>query len=297
MKATEQRPAQATIALPPPMVRFAKHPIRWMRNQLHLKATVLATATIGMLMVAGAYFLLFEVDPTMKALWHHLVPDTTLRHNIRSTVEGLEGGLLAQQLVWNHYRARKPMHWLDRLEARLGIPNVKLNKGLSFWRLLVTPFWVLLYGVPGFVVALGVIAGTYFFFGNMHDIAAAVRASLQTSLPPQSAPLWAKLEALWTQDWDKKLMGYGAAFFFGRRPAKGVMDGLQLWFAERRVLLGRPVVWYHPPTFQARYNEVKAQGVQGRHRRWHAVLILAGMAIGVGLAGVGIYALLFAAGA
>jgi hypothetical protein len=68
-------------------------------------------------------------------------------------------------------------------------------------------------------------------------------------------------------------MGLAASFFFGRRPLRKVFDGVQLWFAERHVASGKPVHWYHPPTFRARCNDVAAQVeaglviAAGRHGR------------------------------
>jgi hypothetical protein len=66
-------------------------------------------------------------------------------------------------------------------------------------------------------------------------------------------------------------MGYAAAFFFGRRPAKAVFDDLQLWQCEQQILRGRTAPpWYYPPTWRATFHDVLTTGASTRERHGRA---------------------------
>jgi hypothetical protein len=88
-------------------------------------------------------------------------------------------------------------------------------------------------------------------------------------------------------------MGYSAALFFGRRPAKAVFDHMQLIFAERQVALGKNTHWYQPPTYQARINSLKAQATSAKEHQslWQTAAMFAVVLVGLGLAGYGWYIL------
>jgi hypothetical protein len=109
--------------------------------------------------------------------------------------------------------------------------------------------------------------------------------------------IWHLVHSHWGDNWNKKLIGYAAAFFFGRRPAYGVFDDMQLFFVEQRLLAGKPLRWYHLPNFQARYNDLKDQEITATEfGNWFKRLLYGGMFIGVVLFLTGQYVLLFIAG-
>jgi len=285
----------ATTALPRPLVRLTKAPHRWLWNKLQLLVWALVLAYIGMLMVAGLYYLVFQVDPTMNSMWHAAVSDSELRHNIRDIGEGLLGGLLAQQVVWNHYRKKKAPNAIDRFEMRLHIANVKDEKPLSFWQLLASPFLAILYAIPGFLIGLLIIVIIKHNTEHMQALGSFFQQTAQSYVPAPS--VWGKLESVVTDGWDKKLLGYGAAFFFGRRPVKGVFDDLQLWVVQQMVSHGKGLRGFLPPTFQARYNDVLENGVaegQAINARWAWLLWPLGV-ISIGLALFGAYVMIFIA--
>ncbi len=229
----------------------------------------------------------------MTKLWHHAVSDNALRHSIRNVGEGFLGGLLAQQVVWNHFRKRKPKNLLDKLEIALHIPNVKDDRRLSVGLVLV-PLLAIAYAVPGFLAALWL---SHRFQANIGHLSSTVSA-LHVHVTLHVSSVWEKTRASLTRDLDKRLMGFGASFFFGRRPARGAFDDVQLWFAERRVAVGKPIRWYHLPTFAARCNELKTMGVppaRKHHGRLQTGIMLTMSAGGVGLAGLGWYALSYLA--
>jgi hypothetical protein len=133
-------------------------------------------------------------------------------------------------------------------------------------------------------------------------------------------------------NWPVKLIGYASAFFFGRRPAKGVFDDLQLWFVERRILmhtigfhraksnrLSRPIdamyrfvskfspahwipLVFYPPTYQARYNDIRTQFLlddtvipQRKHGPGYSLMLAGGALVAFCLALYGEYILVFIA--
>jgi hypothetical protein len=282
----------------------------------------------GLLIVAAIYYLLTQTTGTGNRIWHDMIPNDALRHNIRDVSEGLLGGLLGQQIVWNHYRKRKALSRLDEFEIRHHIANPKDDRRFSIWQLLSTPWLVLLYAVPGFIVAQLIILMVHI----LHDPHHAVNGAHALRHLSLWGKFWTKTQNVWTENWQQKLTGYAAAYVMGRRPAKGVFDDLQLWFAERRVLIETggfgpqnrswvtekidqtyhfisrysPVrkipLWIYPPTYQARYNEVRANYAanqecipKSQHGPYYAILLTTGLVAGFVLAIFGEYVFVFIA--
>ena len=125
---------------------------------------------MGTLIIVGLYYLLFEVVHPVKHAWDTLLTTQSAhvlgrpllstghwnldRHLVRNVFEGVLGGTLAQLVVFNHFRIRNTinLNWLDRLEFKLHVPNVKDHRGLNGWQLLTLPFLVIVYAIPGFLV-------------------------------------------------------------------------------------------------------------------------------------------------
>jgi hypothetical protein len=284
---------------PAPLVSPFRHPLKWLGLVAVSVILAVVLAHIGALIITGLYYTVFEWNAHMTAWWHSFISDRNLRHDIRDVAEGFYGGAIAQQLVWNPFRKRrvkymaKPMNRLDRIEDFLRIPNLRSKRELSFWQIpYALLVWAPLYGAPGF-------AAVYFLDAAIrHDI--SILHNTVTILGPH-ASLWQRTKAIDTSNWDKKVMGLAASFFFGRRPLRKVFDGVQLWFAERHVASGKPMHWYDPPTFRARCNDVAA-GVQAgrivatdRHGTLQAVLLTAALIPAVVFAGLGYYVLTFIA--
>jgi hypothetical protein len=270
--------ARRSDAPPPPLVRFGRHPITWVINHVEILAFAVVLAHLGMLVVVALYYMAFELNASATAWWHHTVSNANLRHDIRDVVEGLFGGFLAQQAIYNHYRKHRPRTRVDDVEIALHIPNVKDEKPVNAGQVLAGPPLALLYALPGFWVAFGILGALH-----IHALHAA------------HGSLWARTETVWTSNWDKKLMGYSAAFFFGRRPMKQVFSGVQLWFAQRA---RREHRWL-PPTFRARYNDLHrpetAEPQPGRRFRALDVFMSLLIVVGLALAGYGYYILAFVA--
>lgn len=284
---------------PAPLTNPLRHPLRWLAITAVSLVAAVVFAHLGALFITGLYYLLFEVNSSAAAWWHSVIPDAALRHTIRDVAEGLYGGAVAQQLVWNPFKSRrtrylaKPMNRLDRLEDLLRVPNLRSGRDLSFWQIpYALVIWAPVYGSVGFTV-------TYLLDSVIRrDIAVLQHTALALS---SRASMWQRTASMDTSDWDMKVMGLAASFCFGRRPLRKVFDGIQLWFAERQVIRHRPVRWYYPPTFRARCAQVSAKVSAGqaisprRHGRLQAVLMvitLVGVAV---LIALGYYVLTFVA--
>lgn len=230
------RAAPIRPELPPPLVRLADHPGRWLVNKLQLLVAAVVLAYVGQLVFVAVYYLVFEVDPTVRHAWHQAISNSQWRHSLRDHGEGLFGGLFGVAAVWNHYRKRRPVKWYDEVEMKLDIANVKDKNPLTAREFFLLLVYVPLYAIPGF------IAGEILVLLIHHD-----------------SFIWSHVRHHWSASFDDKLVGYGAAFFFGRRPAKAVFDDLQLWTAERIVALPGPRLdyWWMLPTLRARCNDVR----------------------------------------
>jgi hypothetical protein len=268
------------------LVELKSHRLLWLRQRVELLGAATIFTYIGILVVVALYYLLLETHWKLPFMarditgeWHHLVANNVERHDFRDVGEGFLGGLMAHMIVWNHYRKIRPKNILDRLEIFLRIPNVKDERPLSKWQVLLLIPIALVYAVPGYLAAKWAIQ-------HFHLEEAAAQQLTH------GHGVLNNIKEGFTENWPKRVMGFAAAFLFGRRPAKAVYDDIQLWFAERRVALDKPLHWFYTPPFKARYNAIREQGVSGffaKDNRWRSVLFIGGLVLCVALAGFGYY--------
>jgi hypothetical protein len=221
-----------------------------------LVITTVAATYIGVQMVAGVYYLLVGADwQPLNGPWHDLVPSDHMRHLIRNVGEGLLGGILGQTVAFNYYKKviKKRPGFLDRLSRTLRIPSAWDDKLAGPLALLLNPFAVLLFAVPGFIV------GNWAVNELHHALNWAVDANQTYGIWDPS--LDQRVSMSLTGEYDQKIIGFFAAFFFGRKAALGVMSDLQERFAAIRICNNKPLRFYHPPTFRARYNLLQETGV------------------------------------
>jgi hypothetical protein len=257
-----------------------KHPLQF----LLLLVVAAAFTYAGVLIVAALYYMLFEVFPFMNHAWHSLVPSDDTRHLIRNVAEGLLGGLLGQAVTFNYYKKvvkHKP-NLLDKFAMKLRIPTAFDDKLAGPFAISVNWIAVLVFAVPGFLF------GSW-FVDHLHTWTswAAVHSS-----NPASASLLSRTESVVTSGYDQKIVGYFAAFVFGRRAALGVMSDVQERLASARIVTGRPLRWYHLPVFKARYNLLARQGVDPEATSGTVSVVLrVSMVAGALLAGFGYFVL------
>lgn len=270
MSTTRRRPD-----LPPPLVHFVGHPLRWVVVKVELLIAALLLAHIGMFIVVALYYLLTQKNPSIKHFWDNtLVTNGDLRHSIRDVGEGVLGGFLAQAIVWNHFAKShlKAGRIFDRLHGRL---HVRTGPAA----LLAS----VVFGAIGFLAL-------YYGLHAVHAHAAVYRAH---------GSLWDRTQNIWKSSWDKKAMGYAAAFA-ARRPMNVVFDNFQKWFAARRVKLHKGARFYQPPTFKARVNEIAKVALDTNSEvppqgPLQTTLMLGGLVVGLALAGYGYYVLTYIA--
>lgn len=292
---------------PPPLdATLLRHPLKWLRNKALLAFDGLALLHVGTLIVVALYYLAFQTIPGVKYDWDHALTGglhfwgvhvhlavlskahwAQWRHLIRNVGEGLLGGVLAQAIIWNHYKVKpKPRNWADRLEIALHIPNLKDERRTSGWQILALPFLVLLYAIPGF--AIGAAVSNLIQHGLAHVHVNQVSSN-------------AVVQSLWTGNVSQKIVGLFASFVFARRVGRGVYDDVQLLFAERRRALAKPLSAYHKlaPTFAARYNGVSSTGAAAdavsKHNRLATWILIGSVPVGIGLAAFGYYVLAYIA--
>jgi hypothetical protein len=264
--------------------------LKWTTNKIKLLIAALVLAHVGTLIVVGGYYLLFEVYRPFTDTWHAAVSDNGTRHLLRNVYEGVLGGTLAQLVVWNHYSKTRSeaLSRLDRVEFKLHIPNVKDMRGLSGWQLVLLPLFVIVYAIPGLLVGAGVV---WLIKHGLHEA-----VLLHSGTTGRST--WAHIQMLWTSNYDQKLIGLFASVFLGRRVMRGVADDLQGVFASRRVRLGKPPRYYHPPNFQARVNGMSSDGAAAFSDKtgdWVPAILTVAIVAGMALAGFGYYVLAYIA--
>jgi hypothetical protein len=283
-----------------------RHPLRWLKNKALIAIDGLILLHVGTLIVVALYYIAFELIPGVKYDWDHALTGQLhfwglhvhlallskahwagWRHLIRNVGEGLLGGVLAQAIIWNHYKRRpRPRNRVDELEIALHIPNLKDGRRTSGVQMILLPLLVLVYAIPGFAIGAGVA----------HLIQNGI-----THVRLHQVSSDAVIRSLWTGKVSQKVVGLFASFVFARRVGRGVYDDVQLFFAERRHALGKPLRGYHKlvPTFVARYNgvtsqEAAADAVRARER-WVTWLMVGSIPIGLGLAAFGYYVLAYIA--
>ncbi len=292
---------------PPPLdATLLRHPVRWLKIKALVAVDGLVLVHIGTLIVVAVYYLAFQTIPGVKYDWDHALTGglrfwglhvhlgllspghwAQWRHLVRNVGEGLLGGVLAQAMIWNHFRVKpKPRSWVDRLEIRLHIPNLKDERRTSGWQLLALPLLVLVYAIPGFAVGAGVARLIQHGLAHVHL---------------QQISSDAVVQSLWTGNVSQKVVGLFASIVFARRVGRGVYDDMQLFFAERRRAAGKPLSRYHKlvPTFAARYNGISstenAAAAVETHDRWARWILTGSIPVGIGLAAFGYYVLAYIA--
>lgn len=257
--------------LPPPLVHIYRHPIRWVENKAILLADAIVLAHVGVFVVAALYFLITQTNHGVKHWWDTTVTPASIRHDIRDVGEGVLASCFAQAIVWNHF-SRSHRRSGDRLRE-----------------------WSKRYHVPVGIlsVALATLIGAATFAVGELAIHAA---SIHVAQHKVTGSLWNRtFTILWKSNWDKKALGFVAALV-ARRPLHILFDETQLYFASRRAESGKPLRWYHPPVFKARYNYL----LENEHERRKYPVLLTGLmgllvVAGIGLAGYGYYILTYKA--
>jgi hypothetical protein len=259
-----------STALPPPLVKFSRHPVRWIQNKVVLTVDAVVLAHVGVFIVAALYYLITQTNPTVKHWWDTTVTPASLRHDIRDVGEGVLASCLAQAIVWNPFKRshQKTGRVFREMHERFRVPV-----GLA----AVVPAAVI--GAGAFTVGEGIL-----HLLSVHSTSHTVAGSL-----------WHRTTTLWNSNWDKKALGFVAALA-ARRPLHILFDEAQAYFAGRRASAGKGLMFYHPPVFRARYNYLTENHHEVRdHSALLSYVMGAVVVASVGLAGYGYYVLTYKA--
>jgi len=248
-------------------------------ERLELVAVAIIAAAVGQLVLVGLYYLLLETYAPITHAWHQLVPDRDLRHSLRNNGEGLFGGLFAVGVTWWHYKREAPIRSYDRAEDRLNVPNLKFDQKQGFWRILWALILVIPYAAPGFVVTRLVVSQIQEFVN--HGILPHLRP------PALTGSIGKRMWTVATGEWPQKAIGYGAAFFFGRRPMKAVFDYAQLRSVSAHIKAKKKPRRFWLPNYHRRYVHVldhRELAVRVRFARLKRFMFIGLLLIAVGLA-------------
>ena len=248
-------------------------------ERLKLVAVAIIAAAIGQLVLVGLYYLILETYAPITHAWHLLVPDKNLRHALRNNGEGLFGGLFAVRATWWHYKKEAPIRPSDRAEDRLNIPNLKFDQKQGFRRMLLGLILVIPYAAPGFVVTRFIVEHLQEFVN--HGILPHLRP------PALTGSIGKRMWTVATGEWPQKAIGYGAAFFFGRRPMKAVFDYAQLRSISAHIKAKKKPGRFWLPNYRRRYLHVLQHpelAVRVRFARIKRLISIGPLLVAVGLA-------------
>jgi hypothetical protein len=235
-----------------------KHPLLFLVNWVRMQAyKFIFGAFIGVFAAAGLYWLLTQTNEPIHAWWHDTVPNDTVRHNDRALFEGVAGALIGFAVAWNHYKPKfysRPKG-LNKFLSKMGIPVPNDGHSIKTWQLFLAPaLWI-----GGVAIALYVIVRIGQLFGyGLGDTASSTTVFAQTD--PGFVGVLEKNINAFLGDLPVKIQGFVAGFA-GRYLIQGIIDDVQLWFAEQRVSSGRKynrLQWLvYPPAYLARYTETR----------------------------------------
>lgn len=288
-----------------PIPRFREAPRKVTVGLIQTLVFAVIFGHLGIFAVVGLYYLLFEVYHPFTVAWHHVVPDSYVRHLIRNVGEYFLGTLLAMLILWNPFRwarrmyrrrfrlsGRPHIYWvqrapsrLDQLELRLHIPNLHQKDRVSAWQFVLSPFVALIYAIPGFLLGAGLV---WLLHKGLHT----------GRLYPILAKHPSFVAKLYTQQTDQHVVGILAGLVVGRRPMRKVFQDIQHFFAERRVARGKRGRWWDPLAFRVLVDYIadtqgQSGAMQGQAGRgaWVPAVLIGSSILLVALAGFGVHVL------
>jgi len=230
----------------PPQLRSGYHVIVG-ATLLTILIGVIAAAVVGTPDASALYYTTTQTNHGIKSAWDTVW--TPLRHAYRDDMIGLIGGLAAVFVARDLYKPLTPLTKRDQREIDFHIGkwhplgNVKDDKDLSVWQVLPLPVFVVLFGMFGFFVGNGVVMGIHWLYDNwgwyhshVKQLAANWFSFLQGHIGEHNAAVVTRLHNSLVSSLPAKFVGLMTAFFFGRKPAKPIMDDLKRWLVKRRLI-------------------------------------------------------------
>jgi hypothetical protein len=181
-------------------------PFRRLFRRVTLLVVAAAGAWLAVRFYAGLYHVLTGLNAAQHDAYHAVFPVEWFRHLIvRDANEKVYAGATLQILVYyfaSKWPRKAPNRW-DQIEKHLGIVNQRLDdQGLI--PLLLAPFWLLVYALPGELAVAGILFATH---SNTNEPAT----------------------------WQISIAGFTGSFIFGRRIAKGFAYHVQRLMIRERL--------------------------------------------------------------
>ena len=184
---------------------------------------------------AAIYYNVLEIWHPITRAYHHLIPNSTWRHEGRYAIEGLYTGASVQIVFYNFARHWPPKQpgWYARWVCRpLLIPNQRLPRQ-TLWCLALSWFWMIVFAAPVFLVGIWLltVTGT-----NSNQIGHTV-----------TLPLWLHADQSLLATWQQPVLGFVCSFIGARTVVKGTAFHFQRLIIKERLEGGRtkPAWWMY----------------------------------------------------
>jgi hypothetical protein len=184
---------------------------------------------------AALYYNILEIWRPITRAYHHLIPNSTWRHEGRYALEGLYAGAAVQVVFYNFARhwPPKPADWYARWVARpLLIPNQRLPDQ-TLWCLALSWFWMIVFAAPVFLLGIWLLTVTH---SNADQIGHTI-----------TLPSWLHADESLLTTWQQPVLGFLCSFVGARTVVKGTAYHFQRLIIKERLEGGhtRPAWWMH----------------------------------------------------
>ncbi len=223
--------ASAVHQAPWPLVTFKRHPLRAVINQIVTFSWLIVVGYVGIKIIAGAYYLIFELYPPLTREWHAAVPDSALRHDIRDVAEGYYATVLAHAFVFNPWKKngllsgitpfKQINHLATRLESALHLPVPDSHHDPSKSTAVLWLALTFVYAVPGFLIGRWAVQEV----SNVLLHFQATAGLLQPHAADQAAPLWNRELSTVASGWPKKAYRCPGGAILRPAPRAGSLRG------------------------------------------------------------------------
>jgi hypothetical protein len=184
---------------------------------------------------AAIYYNVLEIWHPITAAYHHLIPNSTWRHEGRYAIEGLYTGASVQIVFYNfarHWPPKRP-GWYARWVCRpLLIPNQRVT-GQTLWCLALSWFWMIVFAAPVFLLGIWLLTVSR---TNSNQIGHTL-----------TLPLWLHADQSLLTTWQQPVLGFVCSFVGARTVVKGTAYHFQRLIIKERLEGGhtKPAWWMY----------------------------------------------------
>src|SRR6201987_2938337 len=210
----------------------------WAARVVVVAALLVGTFVLGHIVryvYAAIYYNVLEIWRPVTSAYHHLIPNSTWRHEGRYAIEGLYTGASVPIVFYNFARHWPPKQpgWFARWVCRpLLIPNQRLP-GQTLWCLALSWLWMIVFAAPAFLLGIWLLTITR---SNSNQIAGAI-----------TLPSWLHADQRLLTVWQQPVLGFVCSFIGARMVVKGTAFHFQRLIIKERLESGKtsPAWWLH----------------------------------------------------